>query len=104
MRESAIENLLHERVRDLGGECRRVRWIGRRGAPDDYVMVPPYCYTDRHGNRRCRQGFVGWVECKAPRKGPRPEQAREHTRMRALGAAVLVINTPELIDHFFPKE
>jgi hypothetical protein len=104
MRESSIEAALHQRIKDLGGETRRVKWLGRRAAPDDYVMLPAYCYTDRLGNRRCRPGFVGWVECKAPRKGPRPEQAREHSRMRGLGAQVLVISSVEHIDHFFPTE
>ena len=104
MREKHIEDALHERIKELGGETRRVRWIGRRGAPDDYVMLPAYCYTDRAGVRRCRNGFVGWVECKAPKKGPRPEQAREHNRMKALGVIVLVINSLEQIDQHFPKE
>ena len=58
--------------------------------------------TDRNGNRHGHPGFIGWAECKAPKKGPRPEQAREHNRMRALGAQVLVINSFELIDKYFP--
>lgn len=102
MRESKVEDALHTRIESLGGEWRRVKWLGRRGAPDDYLMLPPYWYTDRAGNRHSHPGFVGWAECKAPKKGPRPEQAREHTRMRVLGAPVLVINSFELIDKYFP--
>ena len=84
MRESKIEDLLHQRVKDLGGEYRRATWTGRRGAPDDYVMLHPRCSP-----RWWNEGFVGWVECKAPKKGPRPDQAREHERMRAFGIPVL---------------
>jgi len=31
---------LVKRVRELGGEVRKVQWIGRRGAPDRLVMLP----------------------------------------------------------------
>ena len=34
MRESTIEDYLVERVKALGGEVRKVKWIGRHGAPD----------------------------------------------------------------------
>jgi hypothetical protein len=97
MRESQIEDLLHQRIKDLGGDYRRVKWLGRRGAPDDYIMLLP-----RSTPRWWHEGFVGWVETKAPKKGPRPEQAREHERMRAYGIPVLVINSVELIDFHFP--
>ena len=102
MRESKVEDALHSRIEQLGGEWRRAKWIGRSNAPDDYIMLLPYCYSDRRGNRHNHPGFVGWVEAKAPKKGPRPGQVREHNRMRALGAQVLVINSFELIDKYFP--
>lgn len=41
MRESTIENYLVERVKAMGGEVRKVKWIGRHGAPDRLVMLPP---------------------------------------------------------------
>lgn len=97
MREAKLEHLLHDRINDLDGEYRRVKWIGRRAAPDDYIMLLP-----RRSPRWWKDGFVGWVELKAPKKGPRPEQAREHERMRAFGIQVLVINSVELIDFYFP--
>ena len=40
MRESVIEKYLVQRVKALGGEVRKVNWIGRRGAPDRLVMLP----------------------------------------------------------------
>jgi len=41
MRESTIELYLVEQVKALGGEVRKVKWIGRNGAPDRIVMLPP---------------------------------------------------------------
>jgi hypothetical protein len=102
MREAKHEDALHTRIEVLDGEWRRVKWIGRSNAPDDYIMLRPYAYTDRHGNRHQHPGYVGWVELKASKKGPRPAQVREHNRMRNLGAQVLVINSFELIDKYFP--
>ena len=32
--EAKIEKYLCDRVKMLGGEVRKVKWIGRRGAPD----------------------------------------------------------------------
>lgn len=63
MRESDIEKYLVKQVKVLGGEIRKVRWIGRRGAPDRLVMLP---------------GRSVWVELKAPGEKARPHQAREH--------------------------
>jgi hypothetical protein len=97
MRESKIEGLLHDRINDLDGEYRRVKWLGRRSAPDDFIMLLP-----KRSPRWWATGFVGFVETKAPKRGARPDQEREHNRMRAFGVQVLVINTPELIDFYFP--
>lgn len=88
MRERDIENYLVKRVKALGGEVRKVQWIGRRGAPDRLVMLPFHPYTT-------------WVELKAPGKKPEPHQEREHQRMRARGQRVLVIDTIEGVDHEF---
>ena len=94
-RESNVEDHLHRRIKALGGETRRVKWLGRQHAPDDYVMLPP-CPA-------APEGFIGWVECKAPTKGPRPGQAREHDRMRALGVPVLVLSSAAEVDDEFPE-
>ena len=80
MRERDIERHLVERVQQLGGEVRKVQWIGRRGAPDRLVMLPT--------PSRC----TCWVELKAPGGKVKPHQAREHERMRAMGQRVVVID------------
>jgi hypothetical protein len=86
MRERDVEAYLVKRVRDLGGECRKVQWIGRVGAPDRLVMLPPEAYVD---DAHC----CIWVELKAPGEKARPSQVREHERMRAMGQRVVVIDS-----------
>lgn len=79
MRERDIERHLVERVKALGGECRKVQWIGRRGAPDRVVW-----FAD---------GREIWIELKAPGAKPEPHQAREHERMRGMGRRVEVVDS-----------
>ena len=81
--EKDIEKHLTNRVIEVGGEIRKVRWIGRRGAPDRLVMLP---------NR------VVWVELKAPGKHPESYQQREHDRMRRFGCDVIVIDSIEGVE------
>jgi hypothetical protein len=51
IRERDIEAYLVKRVKAIGGEVRKVKWIGRKSAPDRLVMSPI------HG--------AMWVELKA---------------------------------------
>lgn len=107
MRESVIEKALCDRIKALGGEVRKVKFLDRNGAPDRLVLLP----------RRIKKtgtlgtGFVAntlvhaetrWVELKAPGKKPEAHQMREHKRLRDMGQVVLVIDTLEQIDTYFP--
>lgn len=83
MRESHIEQYLVDRVKALGGEVRKVKWIGRNGAPDRLVMLP---------------GKTLFVELKAPGEKVKPHQHREHERMRKMGQRVVVIDSIEGVD------
>lgn len=94
MRESEIENYLVQRVKALGGEVRKVKWIGRRAAPDRLVMLPGCIYE--------KPWRIIWVELKAPGKKPEPHQAREHARMRDMGQRVEVIDSLEGVDELLP--
>jgi len=94
MRESEIETYLVKRVNELGGEVRKVKWIGRRGAPDRLVMFPA-------SEQRFIDGAWGttlWVELKAPGEKAKPHQAREHKRMRRMGQRVVVVDSIEGVD------
>lgn len=95
MRERDIEKYLVERVKALGGEVRKVKWIGRNGAPDRLVMLPD--------GRVFEVDYIGydrtiWVELKATGKKPEPHQLREHKRMRDMGQRVEVIDSIEGVD------
>ena len=94
MRESIIEKHLVQRVKALGGEVRKVQWIGRRGAPDRLVMLPM---------EKCADGWVTpgrtlWVELKATGVKPEGNQLREHVRMRKMGQRVVVIDSIEGVE------
>lgn len=90
-RESDVEAYLVERVKALGGEIRKVTFIGHNGCPDRLVMLP--------------NGRTLWIECKAPGlaatfpSNPHERaQAREHERLRAVGQQVFVVDSPEGVD------
>lgn len=82
-RERDVKDYLLARVRELGGEARKVRWEGRANAPDWRVML---------ADRRF------WVELKAPGERPTVMQVREHNRMRRLGEVVHVLDSPAAVD------
>lgn len=88
MRESAVDRYLVKRVREYGGEVRKVRWIGRRNCPDRRVMLPWIC---------------AWVETKRPGEDARDGQRREHERMMKYGEKVYLLDSKEAIDRWLIK-
>lgn len=99
MLERDIEKHLVERVKQLGGEVRKVQWVGRRNAPDRLVMLPLAWDVDTPIVRSC------WVELKNPdtiktfpANAHERAQAREHERMRKMGQRVEVIGTIEQVE------
>lgn len=91
MRESDIEQYLVERVAELRGECRKLKWVARKGAPDRLVMLPG--------------GLLHFVELKAPGLAAKfpydahtRQQHREHVRMERMGQKVYVIDSKEGVD------
>lgn len=92
MLERDIEAHLVKRVKELGGEVRKVRWVGRNGAPDRVVMLP-----EHRGGVPCEAEFI-WVELKAPGQKAKPHQLREHERMRDYHQTVVVLDSIEAIE------
>lgn len=98
-RERDIERELVRRVREAGGEVRKVQWIGRRGAPDRLVMLPARRLAGGIDCAWCTPfGRAVWVELKAPGVAPEAYQLREHARMRAMGQTVVVVDSIETLD------
>lgn len=88
MRESLIEKYLVQQVKAVGGEVRKVKWLGRNNAPDRRVMLPNGCF---------------WVELKATGQTPTRAQQREHARMQAMGEQVIVIDSMAQVDEVLGK-
>lgn len=82
--EQVIEDYLVKRVKGHGGEVRKLKWIGRRSAPDRVVFL----------------NGVYFVELKRPGKVAELAQAREHKRLKRHGARVCTLNTKEQVDEF----
>lgn len=83
VRESEVEDYLVKCVKKLRGEVRKVKWIGRRGAPDRFVMV-------------CGLNF--FVELKAPGKKPNEQQQREIKSLKSRDVAVYVVDSTKAVD------
>lgn len=124
MRERDIEKHLVQRVKALGGEVRKVKWVGRDGAPDRLVMLPgfrlgakvdiaPKPDASAWLAKAAREvaaalpgsGIIKWVELKRPglaatfpADAHERKQAREHKRMRAMGQCVVVIDSIEGVE------
>ena len=97
MLERDVEDYLVKRVEAMGGEVRKVQWIGRNSAPDRLVMLPVAVNIKRTGYSHAAPL---WVELKNPKTivtfpadARERAQHREHERMRKLGQRVEVIGT-----------
>lgn len=103
-REGKIEKALVERIGAIGGHIRKAQWVGRRGCPDRFVMLPYSRRSKLASVLRMAATQNPWVECKATGELLDGHQEREIQRMRALGELVLVIDSLEQIDSYFPLE
>lgn len=94
IRERDIERYLVAQAKKLGGEVRKVEWIGRRGAPDRIVMLPFVWNKDMSDTLP----QTVWIELKAPGVKPEAHQLREHERMRKMGQRVEVVDSFARVD------
>jgi hypothetical protein len=84
MRESKIEkDSLVRSIKELKGIAYKFTSPGLRGVPDRLILLP---IPKEH--RELISKYMYFVECKAPGKKPRPDQLREHKRIRNLGYRV----------------
>lgn len=84
IKERDIEKYLVKRVKEIGGEIRKVKWIGRKSAPDRIIFY--------YG--------VYFVELKRPGEYLNPSQQREYIRLTQLKADVRCITTIQEVDDF----
>jgi hypothetical protein len=85
--ESRLEEYFTTRTRKAKGKTRKVKWVGRRGAPDRLLWLPD-------------MQFPVLVELKAIDGVLKLHQKREHKRLRKMGFQVFVWWTKEQIDNF----
>ena len=83
MLEKTIERKLTVAVKKAGGIAVKFVSPSFDGMPDGLVLLP--------------DGFIAFVELKAPGKRPRPLQEARHRLLRSLGFKVYVIDKPEQI-------
>lgn len=86
MRETAVETFLTGLVESHGGLCEKHVSPGLNGVPDRLITW--------------RDGRMFLVETKAPKKGPRGNQLRDHKRRSARGVKVHVISTLDQANDF----
>lgn len=101
--ERDVVKYLAKRVKQLGGEARKVRWEGRNSAPDWVVMLPAIEHPEVIDLDE--PGRTIWIEVKAPglaatfpKNAHERAQHREHERMRAMGQRVVVVDSYEAVD------
>ena len=102
--EGEIQAYGAEQLKKHGCLVRKISYEGRRGCPDQLVLVPawqhPYWeHLAHHGSRYNRASRAIFIEYKkAENIEPELHQLREHERMRAVGADVRVIGSKEQVD------
>jgi hypothetical protein len=87
--EGKVQAYLKRRVRETAGEYRRLKWIGRKGAPDCFVWWPE---TDR-----CEL-VTAFIEVKRQDGDLRIHQEREIGRMSDGGIKVFVVQSQSEVD------
>lgn len=103
--ERDVEKYLVKRVKELGGEVRKVKWLGRNSAPDRLAMLPQRpALINRFGDSASPDRTI-WFEVKAPGLAAsfplgahEQAQHREHERMRKMGQRVEVVDSYERVD------
>lgn len=119
MRESKIEQYLKEQVEAAGGECRKFVSPGRRGVPDQLVLMGLDRAAEKLRDflwlydidgledellqetvRIIVAEVIRMVEVKQEGVEPSGSQLREHARLRALGITVDVLASRAAVDMY----
>lgn len=109
--EGAVVEYGRKRLVEKGCLVRKISYEGRRGCPDQLVLVPKVPF----GCKEPEEGYAWmwypprtiFIEYKKDENTePEPHQLREHSRMRDVGADVRVIGSraevDALIEELFP--
>ena len=101
-KEGEVQAYGAEQLKKHGCLVRKISYEGRRGCPDQLVLVPERQHVAFHRpavKTAVILAGVLFIEYKkAQNIEPEPHQLREHERMRAVGADVRVIGSKEQVD------
>lgn len=99
-KEGEVQAYGAEQLKEHGCLVRKISYEGRRGCPDQLVLVPAFFDELLEGVRPT----VIFIEYKkAENIEPEPHQLREHERMRAVGADVRVIGSKAQVDELIQE-
>ena len=101
--EGEVQAYGAEQLKKHGCLVRKINYEGRRGCPDQLVLVPERLHVSFHRPAVKTAVILGagvlFLEYKkAENIEPETHQLREHERMRAFGADVRVIGSKEQVD------
>ena len=101
--EGEVQAYGAEQFKKHGCLVRKISYEGRRGCPDQLVLVPERQHVAFHRPAVKTAVILGagvlFIEYKkAQNIEPEPHQLRERERMRAVGADVRVIGSKEQVD------
>lgn len=105
--EGKVRQYLKKRCKDAGLEHRKLGWIGRRNAPDEFVFHPAGEFrwqpidplkNEYRTDNRWRAPVCAFIECKAEGEVPNPGQEREIKRLRDAGFQVFVVDSEASVD------
>jgi len=88
-KEESNEEYLLRRVKETGGETRKVKWLGRRGAPDRLVG---WKALGRYSFVELKEKSQSW--------GLQDHQRREIEWLKAIGLRVAILSSRTEIDQF----
>ncbi len=77
--EGKVVAAIKKAVKLMGGETRKMQWVGHSGAPDLCLLFPGL-------------GVHMLVEVKAPGQKPKPHQSREMAKLWQAGFMVWVVD------------
>lgn len=84
-----LQEYLMKRVKDSGGQYRKVRWVARRGCPDCFIWW--------------EWPRAAFIEIKAADDTIRPEQRREIQRMQRYGLPVFIARSIADLEEIIEK-
>lgn len=88
--ERIVERYLVRRVELVEGTVRKLKWVGRRGAPDRLVLLPQCAVRHDHPN-------VWFIELKRPKGGVlSAAQSDELAMLREYAGARVLVNQDEI--------